>query len=119
VVPRRELPVQRAGEDDGDYFRRVDHWRAEHGLPRRVFLSLLGALGVDELGDEDKEALEEDDRKPQYISFHDPFLVRLLGRLLARAPVRVLFEEVLPAAEDMARVDDVPTVTEWVMQWTA
>jgi len=119
IVPRTELPLQGGSESDGDYFRRLDDWRHAHGLPVRVFVSLLRVVGRPESGADDRSDPAADDRKPQYVSFHDPFLVRLLARLLTRAPGPLVVEEALPAADHMLPLDGEPRVTEWVLQWTA
>jgi hypothetical protein len=62
-------------------------------------------------------ARSRDDYKPQYICFHNPFLVALFARLLPKVPHRLTIEEMLPNSEQLLTLGAQQHVTEWVMHW--
>ena len=66
--------------------------------------------------DSRREGQQSDDRKPQFIDFRSPLLVRLLARIAEQAAGTVVFEEVLPDDEQLPRVDDQRFVYEALIQ---
>lgn len=38
TVPQASFPTQAAGEEDAEYFARLNSWRLEHGVPERVYV---------------------------------------------------------------------------------
>ena len=91
-APAASLPPRAAPAPDADWFLGWQRWRAAHGLPERAF----ARVRHDELG----AAAWFGGGKPQYVDFASPLsLIGLEG--LVDAGGRVVFEEMLPAPDDL------------------
>ncbi|MEU8081280.1 lantibiotic dehydratase [Catellatospora citrea] len=97
VVSRRswsvlvtDLPLRNPAGTDADWFLDWNRWRAEHGVPRRVFATLYGNGGRAVGG-----------AKPQYLDF-DSFLSLTAFEALVKSPeARVVLREMLPAEDEL------------------
>jgi len=107
--PKALLPLRERGESPLAYFRRVDRWRRLHELPRHVFVRLGPAY--------DSKLRNKDDRKPQFVSFDSPLLVSVFEKLLPKTEAALEISEMLPAPEQLTRIDGKRHVTEHVFQW--
>jgi lantibiotic biosynthesis protein len=116
-IKRAALPMVNKNEPDADYFMRVNRWRCELKLPERVFVRLTNEDEMEKLSVKEKKKLLPDDRKPQYIDFANPFLVRLFGKMLARVNRRLWIEEMLPDKNQLLKFDGKPYVSEFIFQW--
>lgn len=106
------VPFQNQEETDFEYFIRLNIWLETNEIPTEIFLFLRKKayqLKTVEGTVEKKEGLH-DDYKPQYISFHQPLLVGMFKRLLARAGKYIIIEEMLP-------VSGTGQVKEYLIQW--
>lgn len=45
VIPQALFPLQKAGEQDAEYFLKVHRWRRVHGIPEQVFLRVFPLPG--------------------------------------------------------------------------
>jgi hypothetical protein len=116
-IPNQCLPLKEAHEDDWDYFRRINLWRRELGMPAEVFLFLVDRRQLERIPEEKKKKLGRDDYKPQYICFDNPFLVNLFEKALPKAPASVKIEEMLPDSRQLLRLGKNRHITEFVVQW--
>ncbi|MFF0970045.1 lantibiotic dehydratase [Streptomyces sp. NPDC003703] len=95
-VGRGQAPVRAAGEQDAAHLVRVHAWRAALGLPRRCFLRVLTPRPA---GGFAGPALHDKDRKPVYLDFSHPHLLRVFERAAAtNRPL--LLTEALPDLHD-------------------
>ncbi|HEY1835589.1 MAG TPA: lantibiotic dehydratase [Candidatus Saccharimonadales bacterium] len=99
-VPYGQLVTRSPGENEWEYFRKVDNWRRQLGMPDEVFVR----LGPD---------------KPQYIDFANPFLVVLLEKMGTHVTVdtRLTIGEMTPNTEQIATVYGQKRATEFLSQW--
>ena len=106
------VPVQNQEETDFEYFIRLNIWLETHQIPTEIFLFLRKrAYQLKTVnGSTEKKEGQHDDYKPQYISFHQPLLVGMFKRLLARAGTYITIEEMLPAPKK-------DQVKEYLIQW--
>ncbi len=116
MVPGSEIPRRLPRETDAAYFVRMDEWRSARGIPAEVFVSAFSKEHLDLDDARVMAGLRREDLKPQYVSFRSPFVVLLLERLVARAGVRVAFEEMLPGPGHLARFGGERFVAELLMQ---
>ncbi|MFF8595402.1 lantibiotic dehydratase [Streptomyces sp. NPDC015220] len=91
-VDRGRAPARAAGESDAAYLVRVHAWRAALGLPPRCFWR---ALTPRPAGGFTGPALLDKDRKPVYLDFAHPHLLRVFERAAA-ADRPLLLTEALP-----------------------
>ena len=115
--PKALLPMRQPQESDWAYFARVNAWRLEHQLPDEVFISLFDRRPTPDLPAPGQQQHSRDDYKPQYICFHNPFLVTLFAKLLHKVPHSLKIEEMLPNSEQLLTLGAQQHVTEWVVQW--
>jgi hypothetical protein len=143
-VPDALFPALQPGESESGYFRRVQAWRVEHGLPARAFLRVAvhprpapppppSGLAQEGKAAEPRHnhapkagrpgaaarrtAPSRDLYKPQYIDFGSPLLVALLGKLVPRqGRFTVQIEEALPDAGELVSRGGERYATEFVLQ---
>jgi hypothetical protein len=118
-VPKEILPLKKSQESDWAYFERINEWRLENGMPDEVFIFVTQHGETENIKPEviKKLGLGRDDYKPQYVSFKNPFLVSLFGRLITKVPNRLRIEEMLPNSEQLLKIENNRHVTEFVVQW--
>ncbi|MBL0386969.1 lantibiotic dehydratase [Tumebacillus sp. ITR2] len=111
LVPRTQLPMRGAKEEEFEWFTRVQEWYRSIGLPQRVFVKLT-KMGRGEdpygiLGDEEKaedatpEMVNFTKMKPQYIDFANPLMVRVFGKLILDSQLGLKIEETLPDVDEV------------------
>lgn len=86
-VPANILIRREQGENDFDFFARVERWRAAHRLPEEVFAQV----------ERNRLSLDAKERKPVWIHFGSPHALELLAQLAGRDEA-LAFTEVLPAS---------------------
>ena len=86
-------------------------------IPDQVFVNINHTRQVKGLNDAQKKKLKQDDYKPQYMDFRNPFLLHLFSKLIDKAPQQVKIEEMLPAPDQLLEVEGKRYVTEYVVQW--
>jgi len=116
-IPRETLPFKEPEESDWSYFVRVNEWRLGHGIPEEVFLFIANLEKMKDIKQEAMKKLGPDDHKPQYISFKNPFLVKLFEKVLNKVPETLKIEEMLPNSKQLHMVDRRKYVTEFAIQW--
>lgn len=117
LVPKPILPLRKSGEDSWTYFSRLNEWRNLNDLPDEVFIFITNRGDSENMKPEDRKKLGRDDYKPQYIHFHNPFLVNLFEKLIEKVPNVLRIEEMLPASKNLQKFNDQSHVTECVLQW--
>lgn len=115
-VPKELLPLMQPKESDWSYFERINEWRLSYHIPEEVFMFVLGK-GNDNIKPEEGKKVGRDDRKPQYISFKNPFLVSLFASLVNKVPGALRIEEMLPNSQQLNTLCNEKYVTEFVVQW--
>jgi len=90
VVPVHELPIRSRGEDQFAFLLRFQRWRRDYGIPSVVYLRLLGS---------DKY------RKPLFLNFASGLALLALERAHSRADGVLLFQEALPAPQQLQLFD--------------
>ncbi|MFD4789373.1 lantibiotic dehydratase [Streptomyces sp. NPDC058459] len=89
------LPLRTPGTSDADWYLAWHRWRARHGLPARVFAT------VHEETEDGRGAAWFGGSKPQYVDFESPLSLTALEGLLAGRRARTVFEEMLPAEDEL------------------
>lgn len=119
-IPKELLPHQLPQESDWAYFLRINLWRLELGMPDEIFLFVNPREQQQQQENIDTDAarrVTRDDYKPQYISFCNPFMVKLLETSLSKVTSTLKIEEMLPNSQQLAKVGGQSYVTECVVQW--
>ena len=104
VVLRRECwfvdsgraPARAPGQSDAGYLVSVHAWREQHGLPLRCFLRTLTPRPAEGYAG---PALHDKDRKPTYLDFSHPHLLRTFEQAAASGRP-LLLSEALPDLQD-------------------
>ncbi|MET8626330.1 lantibiotic dehydratase [Kitasatospora sp. NPDC004669] len=89
------LPARRSGATDADRYLDWQRWRRRHGLPAQVFARLHHERRSNTPGGEFGRG------KPQYVDFASPLSLLALDGALGTGGAGVVFEELLPAADDL------------------
>ncbi|GAB2725746.1 lantibiotic dehydratase [Kitasatospora kifunensis] len=95
-VERGQAPARTAGESDAVYLVRVHAWREAHGLPLHCFLRTLTPRPAEGFAG---PALHDKDRKPVYLDFTHPHLLRVFEHAAATGRP-LLLTEALPELHD-------------------
>ncbi|MER8016649.1 lantibiotic dehydratase [Streptomyces griseoluteus] len=95
TVADGRLPLRAPGATDADWYLAWHRWRVRHGLPARVFATVH-----EETGDGPGGAWFGGS-KPQYVDFESPLSLTALEGLLAGKRARTVFEEMLPAEDEL------------------
>lgn len=112
-IPKAELPLRQAGEEDLSYFRRLQQWLKDWKIPHLMFFTLhehrlsRGAV----------EGLKKDDYKPQFIDFKNPLLLPLVEKLFKRVPKILKIQEMLPLPEHLPQIGKQRYAHEWLLNW--
>ena len=115
-IPRALLPYWEGGELPSAYLFRLQEWRKALDIPRYCF-STLHARNIKT--NQPLEGLKNDDYKPQYLDFQHSFLLTAWERQLKRVPELLKLEEMLPAPQQLLRIEGKPYATETIVQWAA
>lgn len=117
-VPKVLIPKKEPIDTDWEYYLKINEWRLENEIPDEVFVFInpdrWGGANIDP---ELTKKLTRDDYKPQYIDLRNPLLINLLEKLIAKTPVSIKIQEMLPASGQMLKIDDERFVSEFVIQW--
>jgi len=124
VVLRRECwfvepgqaPARRPGDSDAGYLVAVHAWREAHGLPPRCFLRTLTPRPA---GGYRGPALHDKDRKPTYLDFSHPHLLRLFERAAASGRPLLLTEPLPELRDAPARQDGQRQAAEFLIELSA
>jgi len=95
VLSKESIPVSVPGEKDYSYFIKVNTWRMTHSIPNEIFIIIKG------------------EKKPQFISFTNPFLVKLFVKIISQASKNCIIEEMLPYPSNKQYV------SEYFAQWNS
>ncbi|MFG2815948.1 lantibiotic dehydratase [Streptomyces sp. NPDC048410] len=95
TVADGHLPLRAPGTADADWYLAWHRWRVRHGLPARVFAT------VHEETADGQGAAWFGGSKPQYVDFESPLSLTALEGLLAGKRARTVFEEMLPAEDEL------------------
>ncbi|MGV9788165.1 lantibiotic dehydratase [Streptomyces sp. NPDC003435] len=95
TVADGHLPLRAPGTADADWYLAWHRWRVRHGLPARVFAT------VHEETANGQGAAWFGGSKPQYVDFESPLSLTALEGLLAGKRARTVFEEMLPAEDEL------------------
>jgi len=95
-VDSGRAPVRAPGQPDAGYLVAVHAWRQAHGLPMRCFLRTLTPRPAEGYAG---PALHDKDRKPVYLDFSHPHLLRVFEQAAA-AGRPLLLTEALPELQD-------------------
>ncbi len=117
IFPKDRVPSRHSSDDDCSFLVRVNEWRINEGIPENVFMFVLQLGKKNELAAEDFQRFKTDDYKPQFISFSNPFLIRLFGKLIARASKTIKIEEMLPEHDSLDSYDGHKYAIECVVHW--
>lgn len=123
LIPRQHLPMRTKGTSDFAYFVEVERWRRALGLPNQIFLRTTrnpappfpvspatgAATHLAEVRDQQ--------RKPQFIDFRSPLLLRVFEKHLDAVAEALVVEEMFPAPQDlMPGPQGTPVVSEWLIE---
>jgi len=116
IIPKSLLPYKNSAETESEYFVRIQKWRFELGIPEEIFLSFNSKIIKENESNKPKKKLSRDDRKPQYINFSNPFLVRLFEKHLDKVIDSIKVTEMMPESKKMLKINGKKYVTEFVVQ---
>lgn len=99
-----QAPARAAAESDANYLVGVHAWRTARGLPLRCYLRTLTTRPAEGYAEAEAEAgagaaLRDKDRKPVYLDFSHPHLLRIFERAAASGRP-LLLTEALPDLQD-------------------
>jgi hypothetical protein len=117
IIPKTLIPFKNQTEKESEYFARIQKWRFDLGIPEEVFLRLNTNVQEGEEKNKAKKKLSRDDRKPQYINFGNPFLVRLFEKHLDKVTDAIRISEMLPESDGMIKIYNAKYVSEFVVQY--
>lgn len=117
IVPKGRLPRRAKNETDWVYLTKINRWRKEYGMAEEIFMNIVSEKAWSYAGPESQDMVGRVDHKPQYISFNNPFLVRLFESLTIKAPGECKIEEMLPSSSQLLNLAERRRVTEFVVQW--
>jgi len=86
-----ELVRKQESASDDQFFRALNRWRINCGLPERLFIL------------EKRPTLGDDTYKPQYIDFTSPSFAAVFRTLLKITPEPIIAEEMLPEPGDFPK----------------
>ena len=97
--------------DEATLFYAITEWRKRNDIPEEVFVKLLEY--------DEKEGKRKEFRKPQYIHFKSPLLVRLLVKNFIKAEnaKRISFTEFLPTDSQLLSSSHGKYVSEFLFEW--
>lgn len=117
-IPVEKLPFRSVEESQWSYFVRVDGWRRKLQIPDEVFIHVVeqrhsssGKVSPSH------QPPSQDDYKPQYICFKNPFLVELFERILKRVPETLKIVEMLPDSNHLLSLENKRYISEFTLQW--
>lgn len=116
-IKKNVLPVKQPKESDWAYFSRIQQWRRGLQIPDEVFVYVHDRMNQEALIPDESKKLRRDDYKPQYVSFKNPFLVRLFSKCLDKTPKTIRITEMLPSSDELLSSSGKSYVTEAVCQW--
>ncbi|MDD5361338.1 MAG: lantibiotic dehydratase [Ignavibacteria bacterium] len=116
IIPTKLLPFKHYNEKESDYFTRIQKWRVEFGLPEEMFFFIKPMFFENKKEIKAKKNFTRDDYKPQYICFGNPFLIRLFEKQLGKVIESMKFVEMLPASNNLLKINNKRYVTEFVNQ---
>lgn len=113
-------PMPHAGEEESDFFLRVNQWRFRCGIPDQCYVRLLNERprhAESVVTGETNARGRGDLHKPQFMDFANPLLVQLFGRVVHANPgQKVVVEECYPAHDMASSHDNVSFVSELVIE---
>jgi hypothetical protein len=118
-VPHELVPRRGPRESWASYALRLDDWRSDAGIPGRVFARVVAPRSKADPKSEEqpKQLPRRDARKPQYIDFEAPLLIRLFEHLGPRdGGCTLVLEEQLPGPTDWVSTPDGDHAPELVLQ---
>lgn len=116
-IKKELLPHRETGESEWTYLLRVQQWRRRLEIPDEVFVYAFDRSNQEMLTPDESKKLRRDDYKPQYVSFKNPFLVRLFSKCIDKTPKSMRITEMLPASGELLSIQKKRYVTEAVCQW--
>ena len=118
LAQKENIPAKKASESDWSYFCRLIEWKQLIGIPDDIFVRIAAPQKhTDDGDDKPTRILKREDRKPQYVDFKSPLLVKLFNKMISRAKDRVIIEEMLPPPMGIVRVGNERVVSECILQW--
>lgn len=114
---KKSIPVRHTNESDAKYFLRLNQWRIKHEVPQEVFIYVTTPQEMATLSKYEQRKIGKDNQKPQYISFNNPLLIRLLEKMVLKVPKVLKVEEMLPQPSQLEPMNESQIVNECVFQW--
>ncbi|WDF55254.1 lantibiotic dehydratase [Mucilaginibacter sp. KACC 22063] len=102
IIKTSEIPIIQIGEEEYNYYIRLQEWKIKHQIPDRVFIRLQGEGINSKLSDR----INIDDRKPQFLDLTSPLYITLLLKLLKKAADKILLEEMLPTSNQQIELEN-------------
>ncbi|WP_300009608.1 lantibiotic dehydratase [Pseudonocardia sp.] len=97
----RHLPLRSPGCSESEHLLAWRRWRAENGLPERVFVTPDVAHAEDRNTDPGGRPAMAGTMKPQYVDFGSLLSLGLLDNTVRSATHRLVFTEMLPDLEQL------------------
>lgn len=116
-IRRYSIPIKHIGESDSDYFININKWRLSNQIPQNVFVRLVNEKIGEKISAKAVKYYSQDDYKPQYIDFSNPYLVKLFCKLASKALNNLWIEHMLPTPDKMLKFNNRSYATEFIFQW--
>jgi hypothetical protein len=115
-IPKSVLPFNEPDENNGQYFMRLNEWRQHLNIPNETFIHISDRHEMRIMAPEKRKNLSPDDYKPQYISFANPFLVKLFEKSIQKVPRTLKVMEMLPNPQQLIKIGKHKHVIECLIQ---
>lgn len=116
-IKKELVPHKETGESEWEFLIRIQQWRRRLDIPDEVFVYAYDRRNQEILTPDESKKLRRDDYKPQYVSFKNPFLVRLFSKCVDKTPKTIRITEMLPSSDELLSGSGKRYVTEAVCQW--
>lgn len=117
VMSPKSVPRRAMRESDAAYCYRLKRWQRSCGIPSDCFVTIATFAETQERSLH--AGCSPIAYKPQFISFKNPFLIRLFEQLCRRANSNIAIEEALPSIHNCAEVGTKKIASELLVQWYA
>lgn len=117
-IPKELIPQRDPLMSDFEYYLLINKWRKRLNIMNEVFISVNPYRAtVPDAKVVNGKKPGKDDYKPQYINFLNPISMNAFERCIPKILTVLKIEEMLPAPEHLAIIQDDKMVTEYVVQW--
>ncbi len=118
IVKSEAVPSRNIGEEDSNFFLRLNLWREQENIPDELYFKLIPNYKGKVNTSKKAKKIPKDFYKPQYIDFNNPLMVELFEKQATNIKnCKVIFEERYPNKKQIINFKDNSFVTEQIFQF--